>query len=126
MVLVPIARELLRQSFRTLGRYYNLESKAFNKLYTGFPRSRLVGRGVRHGLTAGSIAGTFINTAEDTPGNGIQTPFRKQYTPSKPYQTRRGFPIRSGYRNYKLSKFGKRERCPSPGKYFRSNYRFNN
>ncbi len=96
MVLVPIAREILRQGIRSFGRYYNLESKAFNKLYTGFPRSRLVGRGVRHGLTAGSVAGTFINNAEDTPGNGVQKPFTKRQpiTARKPYQTRGRFPNR--------------------------------
>ncbi len=94
MVLVPIAREVFRQAVRSFGRYYNLESKAFNKLYTGFPRSKLIGRGVRHGLTAGSITGTFINKAEDTPGNGIQKPFSKQTPTRQPYKTRRGFPIR--------------------------------
>ncbi len=97
MVLVPIAREVFRQAVRSFGRYYNLESKAFNKLYTGFPRSRLVGRGVRHGLTAGSVAGTFINNAPDTPGNGVQKPFTKQqpFTSRKPYQTRFRFTNRN-------------------------------
>ncbi len=112
MVLVPIAREILRQATRSLGRYYNIESKAFNKLYTGFPRSRLVGRGVRHGLTAGSIAGTFINKAEETPGNGIQKPFTKQTASSQPNKARRRFTVRrftrcprqpDNYRNQRYS-----------------------
>ncbi len=95
MVLVPIAREIFRQAVRGFGRYYNIESKAFNKLYTGFPRSRLIGRGVRHGLAAGSIAGTFINTdAPDTPGNGIQKPFKKSTPSRSSYKTRRRFPVR--------------------------------
>ncbi len=113
MVLVPIAREVLRQATRAFGRYYNLESKAFNKLYTGFPRSRLVGRGVRHGLTAGSIAGTFINNAEDSPGNGVQKPFSKQTAPSKPYKTRNRFPIRGNGRYGRQSKFDYCKRQPS-------------
>ncbi len=46
-------------------------------------------RGVRHGALAGSVIGSFINNAPDSPGNGIQTPFFKQPKTSKPYQTRR-------------------------------------
>ncbi len=89
MVLVPVLREALRQGLRTLTKYYALEGKAFDKLYTGFPRSRVVGRGVRHGLLAGQVAGSFINTADDTPGNGIQTPYRKQSKARPAYKTRR-------------------------------------
>ncbi len=110
MVLVPIARELIRQGIRGFGRYYNLESKAFNKLYTGFPRSRLMGRAVRHGLTTGSVAGTLINVAPDSPGNELQKPFQKRqrFTPGKSYQTRRRFtrrnftrcPTDKNYRQY--------------------------
>ncbi len=92
MVIGVFAREIFRQAFRQASRYYNLESKAFNKLYTGFPRSRLIGRGVRHGLTAGSVAGTLINQAPDTPGNEQQifTPTRKPvpFKARKPYKTR--------------------------------------
>ncbi len=112
MVVVPIAREIFRQAVRSFGRYYNLESKAFNKLYTGFPRSRLVGRGVRHGLTAGSVAGTFINKAPDTPGNDAQIPFtkRQSVTPRKPYQTRQRRTTSACARCANESKFDKGNR----------------
>ncbi len=97
MVIAQIARELLRQGFRYSKRYITLEEKAFNKLYTGFPQSRTIGRGVRHGLVAGHIVGSFIENAPDTPGNGIPTTFQKpkRFTSRKPYQTRSRFPRRS-------------------------------
>ncbi len=101
---VKIVSETFKQLVKFGSRYYRLEGKAFQKLYQGFPQSRTIGRGVRHGLTAGSIVGSLINDAEDSPGNGFQKPFSKRQpiTPSKPYQTRRGFTRRS------------RSRCPSP------------
>ncbi len=90
MVIAKIGIDLVKIGLRSAGKYYNLESKAFSKLYTGFPRSKLVGRGVRHGLTAGSIAGTFINNnADETPGNGLSTKIPKQITSRQPYKTRR-------------------------------------
>ncbi len=98
MVIGLIAKEIIKTAFRGAGKYYNIESQAFNKLYTGFPRSRLIGRGIRHGLTGGSIAGTFISKdADDSPGNGIQKRIQRQKSPSsKSYQTRSG--RSSGYR----------------------------
>ncbi len=93
MVITVIGREIFRQGAKALSRYYKLEGKAFNRLYTGFPQSRTIGRGVRHGLTAGSVAGSFINQAPDTPGNSIQTPFRKQYQTRPSYKTRSRRPV---------------------------------
>ncbi len=61
-------------------------SKSFK--YGGYGKA--TSYGVRSGALAGGIAGAFINNAEDTPGNGIPTPFRKQPTPSAPYKTRGG------------------------------------
>ncbi len=92
-------------------RYYALEGKAFNKLYTGFPRSRTIGRGVRHGLTVGSVTGSLItNDADDSPGNGIQKTVSKQpITSRKPYQTRdrrsRRFSCRNRYNDNTSRKF---------------------
>ena len=89
MVIAIIAREILRTAARFGSRYYRVEGQAFNKLYKDFPKG--VGRGARHGLTAGSIAGTFINNeADDSPGNVIQKPFskRQQFTSRKSNQTR--------------------------------------
>ncbi len=111
MVLVPIARELIRQAVRFGSRYYAAEGKAFSKLYTGFPRSKVIGRGVRHGLVAGGIAGSFINPADDSPGNGIQAPRKPALTASKPYKTRGRQTGRSR---------SSRRRCYQPN--FRSKY----
>ncbi len=63
--------------------------------------------GVRSGALAGSIAGAFINNASDSPGNGIQKPFKSSPTPGKPNKTRGRFPVRSN-RRYS------RQSCPSP------------
>ncbi len=109
MVLGPVITQVFKSGIKLAGRYYRLEGKAFNKLYTGFPRSRVIGRGVRHGLTAGSIAGSLITNADDTPGNGIQTPFRKQ----SPTKARKSYKTRQGFAR------SNRFRCPKPYKYRR-------
>ncbi len=60
-------------------------SKSFR--YGGYGKA--TSYGVRSGALAGSIAGAFINQADESPGNGIQTPFQKQQpTTGKPYKTR--------------------------------------
>ncbi len=89
MVLGQIVREGFRIGVKAATRYYRVEGKAFNKLYTGFPRSSVIGRGVRHGLTAGSVAGTLI-TDDDNQLNGgsIQKFPKKQPKTGKPYKTR--------------------------------------
>ncbi len=97
--LGPLLREVFKQGTKQLVRYYALEGKAFNRLYTGFPRSRTIGRGVRHGLAVGSVAGSFINQAPDTPGNGIQAPFRKRTKTGTSYKTRNRFSGRRRGRN---------------------------
>ncbi len=102
MVIAKIAIDIAKLGIKSASKYYRFESKAFSKLYTGFPKSRRIGLGVRHGLTAGSIAGTFINTAEDTPGNGTEIPYKKSralVTPRKSYQTRQGYTKRDNCRN---------------------------
>ncbi len=103
---MPIHGRLASETFKQLvklgSRYYRAEGKAFNKLYRGFPQSKTIGRGVRHGLTAGSIAGSFINDAPDSPGNGIQKQIQKRrngYAPRTPYKTRRR-PTRSSCTRY--------------------------
>ncbi len=102
MVLVPIIRQIIRTAVGIGTRYYRVEGQAFNKLYRGFPQSRTIGRGVRHGLTGGSIIGSLINPADDSPGNGIsQIPFSKQPPTSKPYKTRFRQSIRSRNRCYR-------------------------
>ncbi len=110
MVLGVFAKEAFKYGAKAFTRYYRLEGKAFNRLYTGFPQSKTIGRGVRHGLTAGSIAGSLITDAGDTPGNnGIQKKTKYVYPPRSSDKTRSRY-TRSKYR-----------RCPSgprPSKYY--------
>ncbi len=71
--------------------------------------------GVRSGALAGSVIGSFINNAEDTPGNGVQKPFHG--TPSSPpNKTRIRQSIRDGSRNRRQYSFDNRGRCPRPRK----------
>ncbi len=81
--------QIIRQVFRLGTRYFKLEGQAFNKLYRGFPQSKTIGRGVRHGLTGGSIAGSLISPQGDENNNGLQK--KQQSTPGKFYKTRRRF-----------------------------------
>ena len=69
--------------------------------------------GVRTGAAAGALIGSLIsNEAEDTPGNGIQTPIRngKRFTPRKPYQTRGRYTERAGRRCISNRKYRYRSR----------------
>ncbi len=59
-------------------------SKSFK--YGGYGKA--TSYGVRSGALAGSVAGAFINNADDSPGNGIQTQPRKLDKTSPSYQTR--------------------------------------
>ncbi len=74
-------------------------SKSFR--YGGYGKA--TSYGVRSGALGGSIAGAFLNQADDTPGNAIQKPFTKeQPTPGKSNQTRRRPTTRSKFRKYKF------------------------
>ncbi len=81
--------QIIRTAIRYASKYYKVEGQAFNKLYRGFPQSKTIGRGVRHGLTAGSIAGSLISPQPDENMNGLQK--KQQSTPGKFYKTRRRF-----------------------------------
>lgn len=100
MVLVGLLRPVLREGLRRFSQYYRLEGKAFDKLYSGFPRSRTIGRGVRHGLTVGSVAGSLINdSGDDGLDNGsISFEKRQRNPPRSTYKTRRRQSRRSGRR----------------------------
>ena len=119
MVIAQIAKEILKLGVRAGSRYYKAEGRAFKSLYKGSSLPRGVGRGARHGLTAGSIAGTFINSpADDTPGNGIQKRIQRKYPPRKPYQTRRGQTSRSRPCKPEYNRFGKSSRFSSRRRYY--------
>ncbi len=59
-------------------------SKSFK--YGGYGKA--TSYGVRSGALAGSVIGAFINNADDSPGNGIQTPRKPVDTSSPPNKTR--------------------------------------
>ncbi len=93
-----IISQVGRQIVKGLTRYYRLEGKAFNKLYTGFPRSKTIGRGVRHGLTVGSVAGSFINQDDNNLNGGFQKIQQRERAQTRsPYQTRQRFSRRSSF-----------------------------
>ncbi len=99
MVIGVVAKEVFRQGTKALMRYYRIEGKAFQKLYTGFPKSGVIGRGVRHGLAGGSVVGSLINQAPETPGNGVQETFKRNGTPPrKSYKTRGRRSVRNNRR----------------------------
>ncbi len=98
MVLVKIFTEATKIGIRAFRSYYKFEGKAFDRLYTGFRQSKTIGRGVRHGLTAGSTIGSLI--APDSPGrdndNGFPQQIQQRKLPqtNQPYKTRRRSTIR--------------------------------
>ncbi len=111
---MPIHQKIIVEGFKQvvkLGRvYYRVEGKAFQKLYRGFPQSRTIGRGVRHGLTAGSALGSLINDAPDTPGNGVSKPFKKQPKTNKSNQARNRYASRRITRCDNRARYGKSRR----------------
>ncbi len=69
-------------------------------------------RGARHGALGGSIIGSIIGSqAEDSPGNGIQSPIKPKVTSYKPDKTRSGPPRRDSRRgrtNYNPRQYNRR------------------
>ncbi len=94
MVVGIIAKELFKAGAKAFSRYYRAEGKAFNRLYTGFPRAKTIGRGVRHGLTVGSITGSLIND-DGTPESNNGIPQRPRSKTNRQYKTRRRFQQRT-------------------------------
>ncbi len=117
-IVAPVLSQIVRTGIKALTRYYRLEGKAFNKLYTGFPQSKTIGRGVRHGLTVGSVAGSFINSADDSPGNGIQTPFKSKPPSRQPYKARYRFSVRNRRRYSSECRPRRYNRYPNARRFF--------
>ncbi len=112
MVIGAVAKEL----FKYAARYYRFEGKAFDRLYTGFPASKTIGRGVRHGLTAGSIAGSFISNPVEDIINGF--PQKRNGIPSDKFQKKRGGYQRGPRSTYQYGSRYNRKRCrPSRPRY---------
>ncbi len=87
-------------------------SKSFR--YGGYGKA--TSYGVRSGALAGSIAGAFINNAEDSPGNAIQKPVQPVNTSRPPHKTRGGFTSRTYAKQSAYRRFDKYGRCPRPRK----------
>ncbi len=113
MVLVPIitiAARVAQQVFKHRKSIYKVltaQDKYIDRSMRAGGYGRQARYGVRHGALAGSVIGSIINDASDSPGNGIQKPFKSPTPSGKPYKTRGRFSVRSN-RRYS------RQSCPSP------------
>ncbi len=87
-------------------------SKSFR--YGGYGKA--TSYGVRSGALAGSIAGAFINNADDSIGNGVSTT-QPKYTTGPPNKTRRRQPTGNYSRKPSFSRPRYNRRCPRPRKY---------
>ncbi len=127
MVLGPVIVQVAKTVFKYRKYIYRTlvaQDRAIDKAFRIGGYGRQARRGVRHGALAGSVIGTIIGVAPDTPGNGVQTPFRKLPKTNPQDQTRRRYS--GGYtsgRN-RNQEFNREQRCPSPSKYYRSRNRF--
>ncbi len=99
---------LIREAVRYGSRFFKLEKKAFDKLYVGFPRG--TGRGVRHGLTAGSAIGNILNEGNEDNKNAF--PSKKPRYGSKTYKS------------YKTRSRRARRYCPEQPRKYRFNRKY--
>ncbi len=88
-----------------------------NKAWTGFKHKSSIVGGIRTGLLGGSIVGSFINNAPDTPGNGPSIPFYGSETGSQD-KARGGQTGRYNYRNRSSKRFNKYKRCTCARKHY--------
>ncbi len=103
---------------RGLKIYSKYESKVFTRLYG---QSR--GRGVRHGLAAGSAVGSLISGDNLSGDNGSVPYFNGNKT--RPSSKARGGFSQYSTKGYKSAYSTRKGRgCPSPRKYSRSRNRF--
>ncbi len=98
MPIIPIAIQVAKQVFKHRKYIYKTlvaQDRAIDKAFRIGGYGRQTRYGVRHGIVAGSVLGTLINNADDSPGNGIQKVFKKQPAKTnKPYKTRRRSTVR--------------------------------
>ena len=101
-IAIKIAQKVFQHRqyiYRTLVAQDKALSSAYK--YGGYGKATTYG--VRSGALVGSIIGTVINEASDTPGNEFSVPWQKQRpetTPSKSYKARRRQSIRNKCRRY--------------------------
>ena len=110
--------QIVYKNRQTIYKVLIAQDKAIGGAYRKGGYGKATTYGVRTGAAAGGLIGSIIsNVAEDTPGNGFQTPLQPKSTPRSTYQARGGRPrwIKPGY--FKESKFDYCKRQPR--------YRFN-
>ncbi len=123
MVIGPIIAgiKIAQKIFKYRNQIYAVASaqdRAIKGAFVGTRVSKAAQYGWRTGAAGGGLIGTLItNEAPDSPGNGIQKPFKKQSPSRKPYKTRGGFSRRSNARRSYYNRPDRYSRCPRPRKY---------
>ncbi len=118
-MVIAIVTKIAQIAFRhrkTIYKVLTAQDRAIGSSFRKGGYSKATQYGARHGALAGTVIGSVLsNIAPDSPGNEFQKPFekRQRVTPSKPYQARRGFPIRGYSRYRRQSKFDYCKRQPS-------------
>ncbi len=119
MTLIIPAIKIAQKVFKYRKQLYRVlvaQDRAIDKAFKVGGYSRSTRYGARHGALAGSLIGSLINNADDSPGNGIQTPFRKQPSANQSYQTRYRRPIqyraqcRENYRDRRSNRYSSARR----------------
>ncbi len=106
MPIIPIAIKIFQTAFKYRKQIYAVvtaQDRYIKGAFVGTRISKAAQYGWRTGAAAGGLLGSYVNIpAEDTPGNGIQTPNVKRPATSPPNQTRYRQSVRSGnrYTNY--------------------------
>ncbi len=128
MVLGPAIINIAKTVFKYRKHIYRTlmaQDRAIDKAFKVGGYGRQVRYGARHGATGGALIGTLItNNADDSPGNGFQKPYTKQYPSRTPYKARGRYPVRFDSRDNRYNRPDKYGRCPSPRKPVRRRNRF--
>ncbi len=112
--VIPVIYKHRKAIYAVLTAQDRYISKSFK--YGGYGKA--TSYGVRTGALVGSVAGAFIsNTAEDSPGNGVQTTIQPKPTTGKPDKARSGYPERFNSRRFGRRVFDKNCRPTSSRKY---------
>ncbi len=123
MVIGPIIAgiKIAQKIYKYRNQIYAVASaqdRAIKGAFVGTRVSKAAQYGWRSGAAAGGLIGSYINfDAEDSPGNGIQTPIQPVNTSSPPNKTRGGFTGRSYAKQSTYQRPDRYGRCPRPRKY---------
>ncbi len=114
--IIVVAQQIYRNR-NTIYKVLTAQDKYIARSMKAGGYGRQASYGVRSGALAGSIIGSFLNNADDTPGNGVPKPIQKRITPSKPYKTRGGRTERNYSRYSTRGCYGARSRNSRSRKY---------